>query len=134
MRPLWGSAADGVFNWSSQHLYLEVFGGSLSAGSRSGDAYDNAAAETVMGMYENEAIAKNSPFNIGPLKTLADVEELTFDWFDWCNNRRLYSTLDYLPPAKYEANYCAETNGPLFDEAANKMAEYRDGSPWIKSH
>lgn len=87
-----------------------------------------------MGMYENEAITKNSPFNIGPLKTLADVEELTFDWLDWCNNRRLYSTLDYLPPAEYEANYRAETNGPLFDEAANKMAEYGDGSPWIKSH
>jgi len=52
-----------------------------------GDAYDNAAAETVMGLYRNEAVAKNSPFSTGPLKTLADVEELTFDWLDWYNNR-----------------------------------------------
>lgn len=87
-----------------------------------GDAYDNAAAETVMGMYKNEAIAKNSPFNVGPLRTLADVEELTFDWLDWYNNRRLHSTLGYLPPAEFEANYYAETNGPLNDEAANKTA------------
>lgn len=87
-----------------------------------GDAYDNAAAETVMGMYKNEAIAKNSPFNVGPLRTLADVEELTFDWLDWYNNRRLHSTLGYLPPAEYEANYYAETNGPLNDEAADKTA------------
>ncbi|MDR7083284.1 hypothetical protein J2X01_002578 [Arthrobacter ginsengisoli] len=26
-----------------------------------GDAYDNAAAETVMGMFKNEAVAKDSP-------------------------------------------------------------------------
>jgi len=31
-----------------------------------GDAYDNAAAETVMGIYKNEAVAKNSPFATGP--------------------------------------------------------------------
>ncbi len=47
-----------------------------------GDAYDNAATETVMGLYKNEAVAKNSPFVTGPLKTLADVEKLTFDWLD----------------------------------------------------
>ena len=78
-----------------------------------GDAYDNAAAETVMGLYKNEAVAKNSPFSTGPLKTLADVEELTFDWLDWYNNRRLRSSLGNMPPEEYERNYCAETNGPL---------------------
>ena len=87
-----------------------------------GDAYDNAAAETVMGMYKNEAIAKNSPFNSGPLKTLADVERLTFNWLDWYNNQRLHSALGYMPPAEYETNYYAVTNGPLNDEAANKTA------------
>ena len=35
--------------------------------------YDNAAAETVMGLYKNEAVAKNSPFWVGPLKTIADI-------------------------------------------------------------
>ena len=87
-----------------------------------GDAYDNAAAETVMGMYKNEAIAKNSPFNTSSLKTLADVERLTFDWLDWYNNKRLHSALGYMPPTEYESNYYAATNGPSNDEAANKTA------------
>ena len=87
-----------------------------------GDAYDNAAAETVMGLYKNEAVAKNSPFVTGPLKTLADVEKLTFDWLDWYNNRRLHSALGNMPPKEYERNYYAETNGPINIEAANKTA------------
>ncbi|WP_105033802.1 IS3 family transposase [Cryobacterium aureum] len=87
-----------------------------------GDAYDNAAAETVMGLYKNEAVAKNSPFITGPLKTLADVEKLTFDWLDWYNNRRLHSALGNMPPAEYELNYYAGTNGPIKIEAANKTA------------
>ncbi|MGV8885520.1 MAG: IS3 family transposase [Microbacteriaceae bacterium] len=87
-----------------------------------GDAYDNVAAETVMGLYKNEAIAKGSPFWAGPLKGLADVEQLTFDWLDWYNNRRLHSSLGNVPPGEYETNYYAETNGPSNDEAANKTA------------
>jgi len=87
-----------------------------------GDAYDNAAAERVMGLYKNEAVAKNSPFSTGPLKTLADVEELAFDWLDWCNNRRLHSSLGNVPPDEYERNYYAETHGPINIDAANKTA------------
>ena len=87
-----------------------------------GDAFDNAAAETVMGLYKNEAVAKNSSFITGPLKTLADVEKLTFDWRDWYNNRRLHSALGNMPPAEYELNYYAGTNGPINIEAANKTA------------
>jgi putative transposase len=34
-----------------------------------GDAYDNASAETVMGLFKNEAVAKDSPFRSGALKT-----------------------------------------------------------------
>ncbi len=78
--------------------------------------------ETVMGLYKNEAVAKNSPFVTGPLKTLADVEELTFDWVDWHNNRRLHSSLGNMPPEEYERNYYAETTGPSRDGAANKTA------------
>jgi len=33
-----------------------------------------------MGLYKNEAVAKTSPFVTEPLKTLADVEKLTFDF------------------------------------------------------
>jgi hypothetical protein len=44
-----------------------------------GNACDNAAAGTVMGLFKNEAIAKNSPFRTGALRTIADVEEITLD-------------------------------------------------------
>ncbi|TFD72888.1 hypothetical protein E3T50_04040 [Cryobacterium gelidum] len=67
-------------------------------------------------------MAKNSPFVTGPLKTLADVEKLHFDWLDWYNNRRLHSALGNMPPEEYERNYYAETNGPTNIEAANKTA------------
>ena len=87
-----------------------------------GDAYDNAAAETVMGLYKNEAIAKNSPFWTGPLKTIADVEETTFDWVNWYNNDRLHSYLGNIPTEEYEQNYYARLIGSSPGDAANKTA------------
>jgi len=42
-----------------------------------GDAYDNAAAETVMGLFKNEAVPKDSPFRTGALNTETEVMELT---------------------------------------------------------
>lgn len=87
-----------------------------------GDAYDNAAAETVMGLFKNEAIATESPFRVGPLRTLPDVEEITFAWVDWYNNDRLHSTLGNVPPEEYEQNYYARPIGPSTDDAADKTA------------
>lgn len=87
-----------------------------------GDAYDNAAAETVMGLFKNEAIRNGSPFRTGALKGLADVEEVTFDWVNWYNNERLHSFLGDVPPEEFEANYYAGKTGPSADEAANKTA------------
>ena len=87
-----------------------------------GDAYDNAAAETVMGLFKNEAIRKNSPFRTGPLKDLPQVEEIVFDWVSWYNNERLHSFLGNVPPEEYERDYYARTIGPSNGEAANKPA------------
>ena len=49
-----------------------------------GDAYDNALAETINGLYKTEVIHKN-----GPWRGLDDVEQATLTWVDWFNNRRL---------------------------------------------
>ena len=81
-----------------------------------------AAAETVMGLYKNEAIAQGSPFRVGPLRGLEDVEVLTFEWVDWYNNRRLHTGLGNMPPDEYEDTYYAQNIGPLNDEAANITA------------
>jgi len=61
---------------------LALQGLSASIGSI-GDAYDNAAAETVFGLFKNEAVASGSPFRTGPLRHLADVEALTMNYVHW---------------------------------------------------
>jgi putative transposase len=71
----------------------------LSVGS-CGDAYDNALAETIIGLFKAEVIRPR-----GPWRTLEAVEFATLDWVDWFNTRRLLEPLGYLPPAEYEANY-----------------------------
>lgn len=73
-----------------------------------GDAYDNALAETTIGLYKTEAVRAGSPFRRGPLNRLADVELLTADWVHWYNTSRLMHRLDRTPPVEFEAAYYAE--------------------------
>ena len=70
-----------------------------------GDSYDNAMAETINGLYKAEVIRRRSSW-----RNLEEVEWATLEWVDWFNNRRLFSSIGYIPPAKAEANYYA-TNG-----------------------
>ena len=70
-----------------------------SVGSR-GDAYDNALAETINGLYKTEVI-----HHLGPWRGLEDVEYATLEWVAWYNSQRLMEPLGYLPPAEYEAHY-----------------------------
>ena len=100
-------------------LVREGLTASIGSVGSVGDAYDNAAAETVMGLYKNEAIAQGSPFRVGPHRSLEDVEVLTLEWVDWCNNRRLHTGLGNMPPEEYEDTYYAQNIGPLNDEATN---------------
>ena len=48
-----------------------------------GDAYDNALAETTIGLYKNECVRADSPFRRGPLRNLGDVELITADYVGW---------------------------------------------------
>ena len=86
---------------------LALEGIAASVGSV-GDAYDNALAETTIGLFKTEAIGRGSPFLSGPLRTVDDVEYATLEWVDWFNNRRLHSLLDYVPPEEYETAYYAQ--------------------------
>ena len=78
---------------------LEGAGVSLSVGSR-GDAYDNALAETVIGLYKTDLIR-----NRGPWRNLDEVEYATLEWVDWFNHRRLLEPIGNIPPAEFEAYY-----------------------------
>ena len=70
-----------------------------SVGSQ-GDSYDNALAESVIGLFKTEVIRKN-----GPWRSLEDVEFATLEWVWWFNNQRLLEPIGYLPPAEFEKNY-----------------------------
>ena len=96
-----------------------VEGLSASIGSV-GDAYDNAAAETVFGLYKNEAVATGSPFRTGPLRQLADVQALTMNYVYWYNNDRLHSELGYLSPEECEQTFYALPTGSPTGDSANK--------------
>ena len=74
-------------------------GAAPSAGSR-GDAYDNALAESVIGLFKTEVIQR-----LGPWRHLDAVEIATLTWVDWFNTRRLLEPIGYVPPAEYEAQY-----------------------------
>ncbi len=73
-----------------------------------GDALDNAAAESFMGLYKNEAIRADSPFRRGPLRQIADVETLTMNYVHWYNTARLHALLDYTTPDEHEAAFYAD--------------------------
>jgi putative transposase len=70
-----------------------------------GDAYDNALAETTIGLYKTECTRDGSPFRTGPIATLADLEEVTSAWVHWYNTQRLMHRLGRRPPAEAEAGY-----------------------------
>ncbi len=70
-----------------------------SVGSR-GDAYDNALAESVIGLFKTEVIRRQ-----GPWRTLESVEFATLTWVDWFNTRRLLEPIGYVPPSEFEAQY-----------------------------
>jgi transposase InsO family protein len=73
-----------------------------------GDAFDNALAESTIGLYKTEAVAAGGPFLTGPPRTVDDVEYATVEWVDWYNNRRLHSLLGHVPPEEYETAYYAQ--------------------------
>jgi transposase InsO family protein len=103
-----GDRADGLVHHSdrgTQYLSMRYTdrladaGIAPSVGSR-GDSYDNALAESIIGLFKTEVIRR-----LGPWRHLEAVEFATLDWVDWFNTRRLLGPIGYVPPAEYEARY-----------------------------
>jgi putative transposase len=78
---------------------LAQAGAAPSVGSV-GDAFDNALAETQIGLFKTEVIHRR-----GPWKGLDDVELAVLEWADWHNHRRLHSACHDLTPVEYEQIY-----------------------------
>jgi transposase InsO family protein len=72
-----------------------------------GDSYDNALAETVIGLFKTEVIRRR-----GPWRTMEAVEFATLEWVDWINTRRLLEPIGNIPPAEAEARYYAQMEAP----------------------
>ena len=65
-----------------------------------GDSYDNALAETIIGLYKTEVIRQR-----GPWRGIEPVELATLEWVDWFNHRRLLEPIGNVPPAEKEDEY-----------------------------
>ena len=71
-----------------------------------GDSYDNAMAETIIGLFKTEVIHR-----LGPWRGLDQVEMEILVWVDWFNNRRLLKPIGDMPPAEYEMLYYQSQEG-----------------------
>ncbi len=106
---LWArSGAKGVVHHSdrgSQYLSIRYSERLAEAGIEPsvgsvGDSYDNALAETIIGLYKTELIWQR-----GPWRTLDAVEFATLEWVHWFNHRRLLEPIGNIPPAELENAY-----------------------------
>ena len=80
--------------------------GIASSVGSTGDSYDNAMAESIIGLYKTESIWPR-----GPWKNMEAVEYATLEWVDWYNNQRLLEPIGNIPPVEYEAAYYEQENG-----------------------
>ena len=90
-----------------------------------GDSYDNALAESVIGLYKTEVIRRR-----GPWRHLEAVEFKTLEWVDWFNNRRLFESIGNIPPAEYEEMHyqCQETPARVAGVMQPGLRRNRGGS------
>ncbi|MHB1166762.1 MAG: IS3 family transposase [Candidatus Nanopelagicales bacterium] len=71
------------------------------------DAYDNALAETTIGLFKTECYRRGSPFLPRQPRTLAELEDAVAAWVHWYNTDRLMHRLGLIPPLECEAAYYA---------------------------
>jgi putative transposase len=107
------SGIEGVVHHSdrgSQYLSIRYSERLAEAGAQPsvgsvGDSYDNALAESIIGLFKTEIIHQR-----GPWRNLETVEYATLEWVDWFNRRRLLEPIGNIPPAELEATYHQSTS------------------------
>jgi transposase InsO family protein len=72
-----------------------------------GDSYDNAMAESIIGLFKTEVIRPS-----GPWRNLETVEYATLEWVDWFNNLRLLGPIGDIPPVELEQAYYDSLEAP----------------------
>jgi putative transposase len=79
-----------------------------------GDSYDNALAESVIGLFKTEVIRRR-----GPWRGVEEVEFATLEWVSWYNGQRLLEPIGYLPPIEFEEQYHRNQQPAAFVAALN---------------
>jgi putative transposase len=85
---------------------IDELGVSASIGTV-GDSYDNALAESVMGIFKTELHRNPAVLsdNGGHWRGLDDLEIATCAWVSWFNEERLHGELNDLTPEEFESEY-----------------------------
>ena len=86
---------------------IDELGVSASIGTV-GDSFDNAMAESVMGIFKTELHRNPAVLadNGGHWRGLDDLEVATCAWVSWFNEERLHGELDDRAPVEIEAEDC----------------------------
>lgn len=79
--------------------------GAIASIGSVGDSYDNAMAESVIGLYKTECVRHDGPF-----RTVDDLELATLSWVHWFNTNRLHSAIGYATPIEFEDHYYRHIN------------------------
>ena len=79
--------------------------GALASIGTVGDSYDNAMAESTIGLYKTEMVRPE-----GPWRDVDHLELATADHVWWFNNCRIHSAIDYDTPVEHEQKYYRETH------------------------
>jgi len=104
---------------SAELAAVMAAGGVLASVGSTGDAYDNAMAESFVDTYKTELIADRV------WKTAPQVELATVEWVGWYNTARLHGELGDVPPVEFEQN------APV--QAADEAIERGAGGPSLHS-
>ena len=62
-----------------------------------GDSYDNALAESTIGLFKTELVELH-----GPWRTRTEAELAVLEYINWFNTARLHGELDHVPPREHE--------------------------------
>ena len=93
-----GDRGSQYLSWRYSERLVDA-GVAASVGSV-GDAYDNALAETINGLYKTEVIKP-----LGPWRSREQLELATLRWVHWFNTERLLEPIGNIPPVEAEAKY-----------------------------
>ena len=93
-----------------------------SVGS-AGDAYDNALAESVIGLFKTEVIRPR-----GPWRSIESVEYTVLEWVDWFNNRRMLEPTGNIPPVEMDREYYRLQGARLWQPDSHKSVSDKLGA------